>query len=332
MPPILEVSGLSYSYHTISGETKALSDISFQVETGEFIAIVGHSGSGKSTFMNMLGCLDTPDSGEYFLDGKDVANLSDNELSDIRNHKIGFIFQGFNLIPNLDALGNVELPKSERKPFDKGIEEFYLETAERLQGEMVLITVGPLTNIARTIKKYPQFVKLVKHMYMMGGTLSMRGNVSPVAEANVACDPVAADYVFQSGMKITAVGLDVTMKVRFKRAYLDWIQTHCRPELKRAAEYLGKAFEWYFMGNQDRNYCMDDSPLHDPLAVMCASVPGLVLTQTRKARVECEGQYCRGMIVTDMREHPFEAETVEFAVEVDEKKAIGELLAAFWEK
>ena len=77
---------------------------------GEFIAIVGHSGSGKSTFMNMLGCLDTPDSGEYFLDGKDVANLSDNELSDIRNHKIGFIFQGFNLIPNLDALGNVELP------------------------------------------------------------------------------------------------------------------------------------------------------------------------------------------------------------------------------
>ena len=70
----------------------------------------------------------------------------------------------------------------------------------------------------------------------------------PVAEANVACDPVAADYVFQSGMKITAVGLDVTMKVRFKRAYLDWIQTHCRPELKRAAEYLGKAFEWYFMG------------------------------------------------------------------------------------
>lgn len=236
------------------------------------------------------------------------------------------------IIHGENGLGNVELPKSERKPFDKGIEEFYLETAERLQGEMVLITVGPLTNIARTIKKYPQFVKLVKHMYMMGGTLSMRGNVSPVAEANVACDPVAADYVFQSGMKITAVGLDVTMKVRFKRAYLDWIQTHCRPELKRAAEYLGKAFEWYFMGNQDRNYCMDDSPLHDPLAVMCASVPGLVLTQTRKARVECEGQYCRGMIVTDMREHPFEAETVEFAVEVDEKKAIGELLAAFWEK
>lgn len=88
-------------------------------------------------------------------------------------------------------------------------------------------------------------------------------------------------------------------------------------------------------GNKNASGC--DKYVHycfhrDPLAVMCASVPGLVLTQTRKARVECEGQYCRGMIVTDMREHPFEAETVEFAVEVDEKKAIGELLAAFWEK
>ena len=81
--------------------------------TGDYkvgLLLYGIVGSGKSTFMNMLGCLDTPDSGEYFLDGKDVANLSDNELSDIRNHKIGFIFQGFNLIPNLDALGNVELP------------------------------------------------------------------------------------------------------------------------------------------------------------------------------------------------------------------------------
>ena len=78
--------------------------------SGEFVAIVGHSGSGKSTLMNMLGCLDTPTSGHYFLEGKDVSSLSDDQLSEIRNKKIGFIFQGFNLIPNLDAVGNVELP------------------------------------------------------------------------------------------------------------------------------------------------------------------------------------------------------------------------------
>ena len=107
---IIDIRNMYKIYNPGENEVRALDDVSLEINQGEFIAIVGHSGSGKSTFMNMFGCLDTPDSGEYFLDGKDVANLSDNELSDIRNHKIGFIFQGFNLIPNLDALGNVELP------------------------------------------------------------------------------------------------------------------------------------------------------------------------------------------------------------------------------
>lgn len=110
MEPLIRVKNMYKIYNPGENEVRALDDVSLEINQGEFIAIVGHSGSGKSTFMNMLGCLDTPDSGEYFLDGKDVANLSDNELSDIRNHKIGFIFQGFNLIPNLNALGNVELP------------------------------------------------------------------------------------------------------------------------------------------------------------------------------------------------------------------------------
>ena len=84
--------------------------LSLTIQKGEFVAIVGHSGSGKSTFMNVLGCLDIPTSGSYFLNGKDVSHLSDNALSDIRNKEIGFIFQGFNLIANLDAIDNVELP------------------------------------------------------------------------------------------------------------------------------------------------------------------------------------------------------------------------------
>lgn len=110
MEPLIKVSHLFKIYNPGENEVRALDDVSLEIFPGELIAIVGHSGSGKSTFMNMLGCLDTPDSGDYFLDGKNVANLSDNELSDIRNRKIGFIFQGFNLIPNLDAVGNVELP------------------------------------------------------------------------------------------------------------------------------------------------------------------------------------------------------------------------------
>ena len=110
MEPLIRVEDLHKIYNPGENEVRALDGITLEIERGEFVAIVGHSGSGKSTLMNMLGCLDTPTTGNYFLDGQDVSRMSDNELSDIRNKKIGFIFQGFNLIPNLDAIGNVELP------------------------------------------------------------------------------------------------------------------------------------------------------------------------------------------------------------------------------
>lgn len=107
---LIEVQELYKIYNPGENEVHALDGISLTIDRGEFVAIVGHSGSGKSTFMNMLGCLDTPTSGEYYLDGINVANMSDDELSDIRNKQIGFIFQGFNLIPSLTAVENVELP------------------------------------------------------------------------------------------------------------------------------------------------------------------------------------------------------------------------------
>lgn len=193
-----------------------------------------------------------------------------------------------------NGLGNVTLPASSRKTTGKGVEEHYLELGERCQGELVLIALGPLTNIAT--------------------------------------DPEAADLVFQSGMDITAVGLDVTTKVRFKKSHMDWLDTHCKPSCRAEVDYLKEAFKHYRYGNQVQNYCIDDSPLHDPLAVMCAAVPSLVHTQMRKARVECGGTYCRGMIVTDLREHPFQAEYIRFATAVDEERALGELLSAFLEE
>ncbi len=97
-------------YNPGENEVRALDHVSLTINRREFVAIIGQSGSGKSTLMNMLGCLDVPTSGTYILDGKDVSTLTDDEQSDIRNKEIGFVFQGFNLIANLTALENVELP------------------------------------------------------------------------------------------------------------------------------------------------------------------------------------------------------------------------------
>lgn len=110
MNALIEIKDMYKIYHPGENEVYALDGVSLTVEEGEFAAVIGHSGSGKSTLMNMIGCLDTPTEGIYRLNGRDVSALSDNELSDIRNKEIGFIFQGFNLIANLDALANVELP------------------------------------------------------------------------------------------------------------------------------------------------------------------------------------------------------------------------------
>ena len=107
---LIKVEDLCKIYNPGENEVRALDHVSLEIKKGELVAIIGQSGSGKSTFMNMLGCLDVPTSGKYYLNGTDVSEMSDNELSEVRNREIGFIFQGFNLIANLNAIENVELP------------------------------------------------------------------------------------------------------------------------------------------------------------------------------------------------------------------------------
>ena len=107
---IITVDNINKTYKNGSLELQVLKNISFKVDKGEFLAIMGSSGSGKSTMMNILGCLDNQYEGRYILDGIDISKSTENELSEIRNKKIGFIFQSFNLLPRLTALENVELP------------------------------------------------------------------------------------------------------------------------------------------------------------------------------------------------------------------------------
>ena len=150
----------------LESEVRALDGVSLEIDYGEFVAIAGQSGSGKSTMMNVLGCLDIPTYGDYFLAGKDVAELSDKQLSHIRNKQIGFIFQGYNLIPSLTAVENVELPLIYQgvSPFDRrdmamdALERVGLaERAKHLPSEM---SGGQQqrTAIARAIAAHPPII------------------------------------------------------------------------------------------------------------------------------------------------------------------------------
>jgi len=110
MPHVISVKNLVKTYVVGEVEVRALRGVNLDVERGEFLAVTGPSGSGKSTFMHIAGCLDRPTSGQYFLDGDDVSKMSKDQLAAVRNHKIGFVFQGFNLLSRTSALDNVELP------------------------------------------------------------------------------------------------------------------------------------------------------------------------------------------------------------------------------
>ncbi|MGQ9838638.1 MAG: ABC transporter ATP-binding protein [Cyanobacteriota bacterium] len=110
LPPVVKMAGVNKVYPLPEGSFQALYDVDLVIEAGEYCAIMGPSGSGKSTLMNIIGCLDRPSSGRYWLDGVEVSTLSDRELAQIRNQKIGFVFQQFHLLPVLSALENVMLP------------------------------------------------------------------------------------------------------------------------------------------------------------------------------------------------------------------------------
>ena len=132
MAHLIDIKDMYKIYNPGENEVRALDGVSLTVERGEFLAIIGQSGSGKSTLMNMLGLLDVATSGTYFLDGKDVAHFDDDQLSEIRNKQIGFIFQGFNLIASLTAQANVELPLVYRGMRKEERNELSLAALERV--------------------------------------------------------------------------------------------------------------------------------------------------------------------------------------------------------
>ncbi len=164
---MIECKNINKNYKNGDTETQVLKNISFKINDGEFVAIIGPSGSGKSTLMHILGCLDTPTSGEYFLDNQDTSKLVDDELADIRKNKIGFVFQSFNLLPRTTVLKNVtlplvykEVPLQEREPRAKealrnagfGESHFYHLSNQLSGGEMQRVA------IARALVNNPKII------------------------------------------------------------------------------------------------------------------------------------------------------------------------------
>jgi len=128
----MKIENLEKTYHLGKVEVEALRGVSFEINTGDFISIMGPSGSGKSTLMHIIGCLDYPTEGKYFLSGQDVSKLNDNQLALFRNQKIGFVFQQFNLLPRATILRNVELPLTYSKINSENIKEKAIEALEKV--------------------------------------------------------------------------------------------------------------------------------------------------------------------------------------------------------
>lgn len=228
-----------------------------------------------------------------------------------------------------NGIGNVELPEAEQKPIEMNVCDFLYQKACEYDGEMILITLGRMTNIAMVLSKYPDFYKKIKRVVSMGGTLHAPGNVSPVVEANIGGDPEAADIVVQTPWNLTMVGLDVTLKTILRKTDFDQALVSCRKECKELLSFLQQEMKWYMQGAHRQNWMRECCPLHDPLAMVVAVDPALVSTQKRITRIECEGKYCRGMVVTDLREQPITGRYVEHCINVDSEKVLNTLFAAF---
>jgi len=183
--------------------------------------------------------------------------------------------------------------------------------------------------VALTLDKYPDFPKKIKQVVAMGGTVYAPGNVSPVCEANIAGDPEAADIAVQADWDMTLVGLDVTLNTHLTRDDMDRLLRCCLPEKKEMVSFMSEELKYYMNGSRTQNWTMEYSPTHDPLAMVVAVDPSVVTTRKMVTRIECSGTYCRGKVVVDLREHPIPGRFVTHCLEVDSKKALKTLFAAF---
>ncbi|OCA88090.1 nucleoside hydrolase [Bacillus sp. FJAT-27225] len=209
-----------------------------------------------------------------------------------------------------DGMGNHSLPLPKIEPTGKHAADVMAENVLRYPGEVTLICVGSLTNLALAIEKEPAIIEKVKRVVVMGGAATVKGNITPHAEANIYTDPEAADFVFQSGLPVTMVGLDVTMQTLLPKEQLEEWQNIGTPLSGFLYQIVGFYMNAYL--TQGINGCA----LHDPLAVGAVIDPAFIKTKPMHIRVDCSESETIGKTVS----LPGEAPNIEVALEVDAER------------
>ncbi|REK77513.1 nucleoside hydrolase [Paenibacillus paeoniae] len=201
--------------------------------------------------------------------------------------------------------------------------QFMVEQARSMPGQLTIISVGPMTNLAKAIRSDPEFVRVVGQVIIMGGAVTVPGNVTPYAEANIHSDPEAAEFVFGSGLPIKLVGLDVTMKTLLPRTRLqEW-----RDQGSKLSHFLADATDFYIDAYETFSPGIGGCALHDPLAVGIVIDPTFCRTESLPVRVDTEGMHTVGRTYADRNALPNERPSIEVCLEVDADRFLAHFLS-----
>lgn len=224
-----------------------------------------------------------------------------------------------------NGIGNVSLPEPKAKAQDERASDFIVRAVNEEPGEISVITVGRLTNLAEALAKDSSLPKKVKEVVIMGGAVTVPGNVTPVSEANIAGDPEAAHMVFEAGFPLTMVGLDVTMQTQITAADMAWMVSQKDESNAELIDALDEMVRFRLDAYKKMDG-IDGSPLHDPLAVAVTLHPDLVKSEPMLVAVETKGQLSSGATVADLRASEKPYYNVNVCLEVDAERFIKEFV------
>ncbi|RHW38980.1 nucleoside hydrolase [Neobacillus notoginsengisoli] len=224
-----------------------------------------------------------------------------------------------------NGIGNVSLPLPKEKAREERASDFIVRAANEEPGEISLIFVGRLTNLAEALAKDPALPQKVKEVVIMGGAVTVPGNVTPVSEANIAGDPEAASFVFEAGFPLTMVGLDVTMQTQMTAEDVEWMVSQKDDTNEALIDAIAEMLRFRIAAYK-KMHGINGSPLHDPLAVAVALHPDIVKTEPMNVVIETKGELSSGATIADLRGRDTVIPNANVCVDVDADRFMGGFL------